>query len=155
MDKQEIWDELKKIITCRLNNQGFDLVDIIHRYEGRDLLVRILVDRPEGGISMDECIFLNNDIGRILEEKEILKEKYVLEVSSPGMDRPLKTKSDFSRCINKNIRVFLNESIGGKQEWVGQILRVEDAAVYIDVLRQELQIPFVKIIMAKQVVSSR
>ncbi|MDI6758341.1 MAG: ribosome maturation factor RimP [Candidatus Omnitrophota bacterium] len=152
MDKQEVVDESKRIITDYLKNQGFDLVDIIHRYEGRDLFLRILVDMPEGGIGMDECVFLNNDIGRILEEKDILREKYILEVSSPGMDRPLKTKSDFSRCIGKRVRIFLNELVNGRQEWEGQILQAEDSAVYVDVSGEELQIPFSKIIKAKQVI---
>ncbi len=152
MDKQEIIDELRNIIAHYLEGQGFSLVDIIYRYEGKDLFVRILADRPESGISLGECAFLNKDIGRILEGKDILKERYILEISSPGLDRSLKTKMDFLRCMNKKVRIFLNEPIQDKQEWEGQILQAGDDAVFIDVKGEELQIPFVKIIQARQVV---
>ncbi len=152
MDKRENIDELERLIGDYLKNQGFDLVDLIYRYEGRGLFLKILADRQQGGINLDDCAFLNSNVGRILEEKGILGEGCVLEVSSPGLDRPLKTKNDFSRCVNKRVRVFLHECVNDKQEWVGQILRVEDNTVCIRVLEEELQIPLSKIINAKQVI---
>lgn len=84
-----------------MKNQNLDLVDIIYRYEGRGLVLRVLVDKPEGGITLDECAGLNNEISRILDEKDMLQQRYILEVSSPGLDRPLNSKNDFLRCINK------------------------------------------------------
>ncbi len=152
MERQTIIEELKVIIEDYLKSQSLDLVDFIYRYEGRNLVLRILIDKPEGGISLDECAFHNQNINRILDEKNILQTMYILEVFSPGIDRPLKTKNDFLRCINRNVRIFLNEPISGKQEWEGQILRVEDDIVYIDVSGEELQIPLSKIVKAKQVV---
>ena len=92
MDRPEITDELNNIIEDYLKNQNLDLVDLIYRYEGRDLVLRILVDKPQGGISVGECAHLNSEIGRIVDEKDILQQNYILEVSSPGLDRALKTK---------------------------------------------------------------
>lgn len=152
MDRQTIINELKSIIGDYLKIRGLDLVDLIYRYEGRGLFLRILVDKPEGGISLDECAGLNNEIGSILDEKDILQEKYILEVSSPGVDRPLVTKSDFLRCINKKVRIFLRESIDGKMELEGLIIKVEDDSVYIDIEGNILEIPLSKITKAKRVV---
>jgi ribosome maturation factor RimP len=152
MDRQAVVTELTVIIEDYLKDQGLDFVDLIYRYEGRDLFLRILVDRPEGGVTLDECSRINREIGDILEEKDIIQAKFILEVSSPGIDRPLKTKSDFSRCINRKVRFFLGEPVNGKIEWEGLISKTEDDRVYVDVEGDIIEIPLVKINKAKQVI---
>jgi ribosome maturation factor RimP len=152
MDRQAIIEELKVIIEDYLKSQRLDLVDFIYRYAGRDLILRILIDKPEGGITLDECAFQNQNISRILDEKDILQTRYILEVCSPGLDRPLKIKNDFLRCINRGVKFFLNESIEGKLELDGVIQRVDDEAVYIDSEDRILAIPISKISKARQVV---
>jgi len=153
MNRQALISELKSIINDFLKAKDLDLVDLIYRYEGRNLVLRIFVDKPEGGISLDECAQLNSDISRILDEKDLLQERYILEVSSPGLDRPLKNKHDFLRCINRNVRFFLKESINGKLELVGIITKVEDDSVYIDIKGNIIQILISKITNAKQIIN--
>lgn len=153
MDRQEIISELTNIIGDYLKDRGLDLIDLIYRYEGRGLFVRILVDKPEGGISLEECAQLNNEISNLLDQKDIPEQRYILEVSSPGIDRPLKTKHDFLRCMNREVRFFLNEPINGRIELEGIILKVEDDAVYIDLDKQSIRIPLSQINKAKQIVS--
>lgn len=84
MDKLEIAVELRAIIEDYLKSRNIDLVDLIYRYEGRDLVLRILADFPSGGISIGECALLNKEIGMLLDEKDILQQNYLLEVSSPA-----------------------------------------------------------------------
>lgn len=155
MDRRAIIGELKNIIGDYLKIQGLDLIDLIYRYEGRDLILRILVDKPQSGITLEECAQLNKQISNILDEKDILQTRYVLEVSSSGLDRWLKTKSDFSRCINRKVRFFLNEAISGKMEWEGIINKVENDAVCVDTDDKIIEIPLLKIIKAKQVTDIR
>jgi len=152
MDRQEIIAQLQNIIDDYLKIQGLHLVDLIYRHEGRDLIVRILVDRPEGGITVGECSELNNRITSLLDEKDILQTRYILEVASPGLDRPLKTKNDFLRCTNKRVRFFLNEPINGKIELGGLISKVENDSVYIESKNEIIEIPLIKINKAKQVI---
>ncbi len=152
MDRQEIIAQLQNIIGDYLKIQGLDLVDLILRHEGRDSIVRILVDRPEGGITVGECAQLNDRISNLLYEKDILQTRYILEVASPGLDRPLKTKNDFLRCINRRVRLFLNESINGKIELEGLISKVENDSVYIESRSELIEIPLTKINKAKQVI---
>lgn len=152
MDKEAIASELRNIIQDFLGAKGIDLVDFIYRYEGKGLVLRILVDRLEGGVTLGDCAGLNKDIGRVLDEKNILEDSYILEVASPGLDRPLKTKNDFSRCKTKNVRFFLNQPINGKIELAGIIERVGDVSLYIDVNAEKVEIPFSSITMAKQVI---
>jgi len=152
MDRQEIIAQLQNIIGDYLKIQGLDLVDLIYRHEGRDLILRILVDRPEGGITLGECAGLNIQISNLLDEKEILQTRCILEVSSPGLDRALKTKNDFLRCVSKKARFFLNESINGKIELEGLISKVENDSVYIESRNEIIEIPLRKLNKAKQVI---
>ncbi len=152
MDRQAISVELNSIIGDYLKSQGLELVELIYRYEGRDLVLRILADRLEGGITLAECAALNKQISAILDEKDILQVRYVLEVCSPGVDRPLKAKSDFLRCINRKARFFLYEAVKDKTEWEGIINKVGDEAVYIDMEDRIIEVPLAKINRAKQVI---
>jgi len=152
MDRQELELELRLLLDNYLKEQGLDLVDLIHRYEGRSLFLRILTDKPEGGITIGECAKLNREICSILDGKDILKEGYILEVSSPGLDRPLVRKEDFLRCINKEVRFFLNEPINEMVELQGKISKVEDDAVYIAMQEEIFKVPLIRITRAKQIV---
>lgn len=152
MDREGLVKELRIVLDDFLKVRGLDLVDLIHRYEGRDLILRVLVDRPKGGISLGDCAGLNRDLSALLDEKSILQDGYTLEVSSPGLDRPLETENDFSRCLNKRVRFFLNEFIDGKLEWDGIINNVGGKIVYIDVDKGIIQVPLDKINKAKQII---
>ncbi|MDD2689708.1 MAG: ribosome maturation factor RimP [Candidatus Omnitrophica bacterium] len=151
MDRQAIIEELRNIITEYLEARQIDLVDFIYRYEGPNLILRLLVDKPEGGISLGECALLNTEIGSILDEKDAVQQRYILEVSSPGLDRPLKTKNDFSRCIDKRLKIFLNEEINAGLELEGTVKRIEGDSVYIEINTEQIEIPLSKINKAKQV----
>lgn len=151
MDRQAVREQLKSIIEEYLKGQNLDLVDIIYRYEGRELFLRILVDKPEGGISLDECASVNENISRILDEEDSIGQKYILEVSSPGIDRPLATKNDFQRCIGRKVKFFLTEKINQKIELDGVTDKVTDDSVFINTKQGALEIPLLKIKKAKQV----
>ena len=142
---------MQVIIEGYLETKGLDLVELIYRYEGRGMVLRVLTDRPEGGITLGECTLLNRQISAILEEKGLIEEGYALEVSSPGVDRPLKTKSDFLRCLNKKAHFFLNEQVAEKLEVEGNIKKVENTSLYIERDGLLLEIPLSKINKAKQI----
>lgn len=151
MDRLSIIDKLRAIVEDYLKDNNFILVDLIYRYEGNKLILRILADRPEGGIPVEDCASVNNDIGRIFEEKDLIKGSYLLEVSSPGLDRPLKTKDDFLRCLNRRARFFFNEQVNGKFELTGIIKKAEDDKIYIGTEAALIEVPLAKVRMAKQV----
>jgi len=152
MDKQVIIEELVNIIGDYLKSQSLDLVDLIYRYEGRDLFLRILTDKPEGGITLDDCGRINRDIGGILDGGDIIPGKYILEVSSPGLDRPLEKRNDFTRCKNKKIKLFLSEAVNAKLEIDGVIKGVVEDSVSVETDEGIVGIPLGKINKAKQII---
>lgn len=155
MDRYEIITELTAIIGDYLKNQGVDLVDLIYRYEGKNLFLRILVDNSRGGIALDDCVYLNKQISAMLDEKDIIKHRYILEISSPGLDRPLKNKDDFLRSLKKKVRFFFSEPVNGKMELEGMVGEVTDDSVWVDIGGDALKIPLVKINRAKQVIGEK
>lgn len=152
MDRETLKQEINSSVKDLFLAQGFVLVDIILRQDGSGLLLSLLADRPQGGINLEECSLLNRLIRQELAEKNILTGEYSLEVSSPGLDRPLKTKEDFKRCLNKKAVFFLNDLVGGKCEWNGLISNVNETSVFVGQGGEVLEIPLIKINKAKLVI---
>ena len=152
MDKDRLLAELQAIIDDYIKSRGLELVDIIFRQEGKDLYLRILVDWPQGGITIAECASLNNELSALLDEKNIIERRYILEVSSPGLDRPLMTINDYARALHRRVRVFLAEPVNGKLEWTGEI---DDAAEGVIILKADsgaVRVEIEKINKAKQII---
>jgi ribosome maturation factor RimP len=150
MDEQVISEDLKKVINPILEEADAELVELDLVRTSGQVIVRLFVDKIEGGISLDECALINKRLGDILDEQNIIADRYILEVSSPGLDRPLKTKNDFRRCTNKKVKFFLREPIKGKVEWDGAIINVTDDEVSAQIAGDVVQIPLAKINKAKQ-----
>lgn len=145
--------ELRGLIEEHLRGQGLLLVDLICHREGRNLILRVLADYPRGGIDVDTCARLNNELGAILEGKDIIGESYILEVSSPGLDRPLKSGEDFLRCIKREAVFYLSEPVKKKIEWQGVIKEVGEDAVLIESSGEEISIPLTLINKARQIIA--
>lgn len=107
MADAEVIERLEGIIRPLLEREGAELVDITLGGGKRRRALRIYADRP-GGITIDECARLNRLIGGMLDAEDPLEGSYVLEVSSPGLDRVLKTDRDFGRSVGQKIRIILS-----------------------------------------------
>ena len=103
-------DKIKAIVEPILQEEQVELVEIIFRKEAGRQVLRILVDK-DGGIELSDCARLNEKIGQVLDNENIIQENYVIEVDSPGIDRPFKTKRDYERAIGRLVRVTLTERI--------------------------------------------
>jgi ribosome maturation factor RimP len=143
-------DKIKEIIDPVLREEGAELVETIYRPEAIGKVLRLLVTK-EGGIQLADCARLNEKIGQALDESDIMTEPYVLEVDSPGIDRPFKTKRDYERAIGRLIRVTLNERIMDKKEYIARLEEVSDTGVKIDAKKKGIiEIPFEKVMRARE-----
>jgi ribosome maturation factor RimP len=152
MRKDEIICELENIMRDHLVSEGFELVELVYRFEGRFMVLRLLADRPEGGITIEDCARLNIEISSILDEKNIIQERYLLEVSSPGLDRPLKSKNDFIRSLNRRVKFFLSVPVCGKIEIDGKVTQVNEQSVSVDATGTIADIDLSIINKAKQII---
>lgn len=107
MADTEVIAQLEGIVGPLLEREGAELVELALGGGRRRRALRVYVDRP-GGITIDECARLNRLIGELLEAEDPIEGSYVLEVSSPGLDRALKTDRDFGRSVGQKVRVILS-----------------------------------------------
>lgn len=151
MDYQALVENVKAAISGILQDEGIELIELKFLRTPQGQILRLLVDRAGGGINVGECAMLNRRIIELLDKEAIIADDYILEVSSPGLDRPLKTKNDFLRCLNKKARFFLLEPVNGRIEYDGLIEKVEGDSAWINVNTVLLELPIAKIRMAKQI----
>ena len=143
-------DKVKEIIQPILEQEDTELVEIIFRREGGRQVLRLLVDK-QGGIALSDCVRLNERISQVLDESSLITETYVLEVDSPGIDRPFKTKRDYERAKGRMVRVTLNEAILDKKEYIGRLQDVLEDYIKVDVGKKGIiDIPLTKITRARQ-----
>ncbi|WP_077358220.1 ribosome maturation factor RimP [Virgibacillus halodenitrificans] len=135
-----------------LEHKGLELVDIEYVKEGKNWFLRIYIDK-HGGIDITECGDVSEELSEKLDQQDPIKEAYFLEVSSPGVERPLKTKDDFSNNLNKNIYVKLYEPVEGEKEYEGilkdftnNILTLE---IKVKTRSKQIEIPYDKIAKAR------
>jgi ribosome maturation factor RimP len=130
---------------------GLEIVDVEFRKEGGRWFLRIFVDRPEGGVSLKDCEALSVPLGRALDERNIPKHEYFLEVSSPGLERVLKKPADFQRFVGKNALVITANPFNGRRRFRGSIVAARDNEVQLEVDGKSIGIPYTAISKANLV----
>ena len=118
MDIQDLSATVEKLLRPVIEDQGYELVDLQLRSEAGRWVLRLLVDRP-GGITLDECARVSREVGPHLDVADLLHFRYALEVSSPGIKRPLKRSEDFLRFSGQRVEVFTVVSVGGRKVFRG------------------------------------
>ena len=141
MDNQILTERLQQVIAPVLEDIQAEFVELDLVRASGQIIIRLLVDKPGTGINLGECALINRRLGEIVEEQNIIPDRYVLEVSSPGIDRPLTAKSDFARNSGKLVKLFLREAVNGKIEWDGVIRNVTETEVSVEIQGQPVLIP--------------
>ena len=145
-------EKIEKIALPLLNAMDADLVELNVCRHRSSLTIQILADKKQGGITINECSKLNREIGDAIEGENLITGRYILEVSSPGLDRPLRTTKDFLRVVGREVRFFLSEPVENRIEHIGAIRRVEEENVVIDFNSVEITIPITKVNKAIQII---
>lgn len=128
---EESITELKEVIEPMLMESGIDLVALkVHRSRG-NILVDILADRPQGGITIEDCAMLNRKINGTLETRQFFGKGFSLSVASPGIDWPLKNRKDFLRVLNRPVRIHIDAAPGQPAECNGTVQSADDEHVVL------------------------
>lgn len=115
-------------VVERLGNQvaaalNYELVDVEYRKEGPDWVLRCFIDK-ENGVGIEDCQRFSEALDRVLDQADPIPGKYLLEVSSPGLERPLKKDEDFTRFAGKAIEVKLNKPINNRRTYRGELMGI-------------------------------
>ena len=143
--------QIEEIINSFIKDRLLELVEISVKPRNKSVMIRILADRPQGGITVEECAAVNRYLAGEIDRLQLVND-YTVEVSSPGLDRPLKTKKDFLRGIGREVRFYLSEPVDNKREYAGAIEGIEDDCVVVQLAKGTIVIPLENIDQAKQIV---
>jgi ribosome maturation factor RimP len=130
--KTAIDRRLADLITPMIESMGFELVRV-RLMGGKTRILQIMADRPEGGIVVDDCGQISTAIAAILDVEDPIEDNYVLEVSSPGIDRPLTRLKDFEMWKGWDARIETSELIDGRRRFKGILQGVEGDEVLIEI----------------------
>ena len=133
---------LKDIVTRELELLGFELVKLESSLSGRRKVIRLFIDRPGGAVSVDDCVRVSKVIGLVLDDEDLIETSYNLEVSSPGMNRPLSKPEHFRRFAGMSARVVYSFHGEGTKTVIGRIREATDEALILEAGGEERRIPF-------------
>jgi len=127
-----ITDQIISLAEPILNEMGFELVDVEYLSEHGRWVLRLYIDKT-GGITVGDCAKVSRELAGIIDIKDIIDNEYVLEVSSPGLNRPLKKEEDFIRVTGEKIKVRMRNPIDGRKNFSGHLKEYKDKDIYLEV----------------------
>lgn len=128
------WADLEPV----LNASGFELVEVEVGGLGAATVLRLFVDKPGGGITLDDCTAATRVVNPVLDERDWFGGEYMLEVSSPGIDRPVRKVEDFVRFSGEVVRVQTHAPVAGRKKFKGKLEGIEDGLIRVTVEDGEL-----------------
>ncbi len=148
---QSIPQDLLEVIEPIVLDHGLEVVDAAPPRGGKSRRLQVIVDTPEGDgrVTLDECAKVSREIGHALDATDLMPGSYVLEVSSPGMDRVLGRAKDFERAVGRRVSVDLIEPIDGRRHFRGELLGLEENEARVRTESGDVRISFDQVARAK------
>lgn len=132
MSKKEVYEQkTEELVEPITEELGFELVDVEYVKEGGTWYLRAYIDKP-GGIAVDDCEVVSRRLSDLLDEKDYIDDAYILEVSSPGLGRPLKKEKDFKRSIGEEVEIRTYRAIDKQKEFTGILKEYDKDTVTIE-----------------------
>lgn len=131
-----------------LEELGLELLEVQYRREQNGWVLRLIIDRLDG-VSLDDCAAASREIGQLLDIEDFIDQAYNLEVSSPGLDRPLKSMDDFKRFTGRKAKIKTVAPIAGEHVFIGRIQQTDGEMIILDVGPKEVRIPFPEVAKAR------
>lgn len=149
MSKREFMRKVREITSSIAEDLNFELVDLEYVKENGRYFLRVYIHK-DGGINLDDCQMMSESLSGILDQEDPINDTYYLEVSSPGLDRPLKTDRDLERNIGKDVEIKLYSSWEGSKNYSGKLIAYNDKKVIIEKEnKNRLEVPREKISTTK------
>ncbi|MGK5092525.1 ribosome maturation factor RimP [Deltaproteobacteria bacterium TL4] len=139
----KVKERVKEELFRPIEEMGYELVDVEYRKEGPQQVLRLFIDRPQG-IQIEDCVNVNKLCDSILDQKELISTTYTLEVSSPGIFRPLTEPKHFERAVGQRIGVWLYRSLEGMKKAKGTLIEISEQGIRLKLEEggKELHIPY-------------
>ncbi|MGN0131829.1 MAG: ribosome maturation factor RimP [Lachnospiraceae bacterium] len=152
MSKRDTYESRTEQLLLPLMEQNqFELVDVEYVKEGSNWYLRAYIDKP-GGITIDDCELISRALSDLLDQEDFIEDSYILEVSSPGLLRPIKKDKDFERNMGKEVEIRCFKMIDKQKEFVGTLLAYDADSVTIQTSEKEMKFARKEIALIRPVV---
>ncbi len=141
-------DDLKTLLQPTVEGLGYELYDIEMIAGKGDATLRLFIDQPDG-IDIEDCERVSRQVSALLDVEDPIASDYTLEVSSPGLDRRLRTEEHFARFVGHDIKVKLRRANGGKRRFKGQLVQADGDLIVVTVGKENLECQVANIDMAR------
>ncbi|MFH0920353.1 MAG: ribosome maturation factor RimP [Fibrobacterota bacterium] len=143
-------ETVEKIVNNVLSDKGIELVDINYHTGGKRTVIRVFIDKPSGGITVEECAVVNRALNVNFLVEDSIPDNTIIEVSSPGMDRPLRMPRDFERNLHRVVDVYYTEVGGRSFSATGTLTAVHPDGITLKTAKGDKSIPHASIVNAKR-----
>jgi len=129
------------MIRSVLDDMGFEMVDVEYLSERGRWVLRVYVDKP-GGVSVEDCARVSREISDLLDVKDVVPQEYTLEVSSPGVDRPLKKEKDLLDALGKKVKVKMANRVEGRRNFTGYLEDYREGVLLLNIENGRVSLPW-------------
>ena len=138
MSRKEIYEQKAgELLLPIVESHGFELVDVEYVKEGANWYLRVYADK-EGGINIDDCVLISRALEAKLDAEDFIEDAYILEVSSPGLGRPLKKEKDYLRSIGKSIDIKLYQAVEKQKEFTGILKEYSKDHIILEIDHEDM-----------------
>ena len=131
--------KIKEVLEPVINDLGFKVYDIIYEKEAQDYYLRVFIDKDEV-ISSDDCALVSQTIDPILDEKDFIKGAYLLEVSSPGLERRIRDDAQLEKALNSKIEVHTFKKVNDDKILIGNLISFSENNIMLDINNENIEI---------------
>lgn len=132
MSKEELVRRFWAVFEPEIVEQGYELVEVEITGEGGVRILRIYIDKDSGGIRHEDCASVSQLLNPLLDADDFISENYILEVSSPGIDRPVRKPEDFTRFSGESIQLSTHSPVDGRKKFSGVLRGFDDGLIQVD-----------------------
>ena len=149
--KKQVQQAIIELATPIVDSLNYELVDVEFVKEGANWYLRIFIDK-DGGITIDDCQAVSERMSDVLDKQDPIQQSYYLEVSSPGLDRPLKTERDFIKYKGEEVEVKLFQPVDGQKLFEGELIGLVENSIVIKSNGKELSFEREKVAIVRRVI---
>jgi len=131
MQGSDLKEAISELVRPVVAAEAMELVDVQLAGTRNRRMLRIFIDKP-GGVTLDDCENISTQVGALLDLNDLIEGSYTLEVSSPGLDRPLKSGRDFCRALGRRVRVELSTPMSGRNLLRGRVVQVQGETITLE-----------------------
>ena len=132
MSKEELVRRFWSVFEPEILEQGYELVEVEVTGHGGVRILRIYIDKEEGGILHQDCVVISQFLNPLLDAEDFISENYILEVSSPGIERPVRKPSDFVKFSGEQIVVLTHSPVMGQKNFTGVLRGFDDGLIKVE-----------------------